>query len=130
MPPLCGFYSSQGTFHLFSTCWSLQPRSRDSRIPHTFMNLKVENSYIDGANLYLDSFHEWKVSSKSKILFPFKNLKSICKSPSVNKRINYQPFAKILLPQLTSDHHFSTHPALISSCFNGGGAVELLQTQF
>ena len=32
----------------------------------------------------------------------------------------YQPFAKILLPQLTSDHHFSTHPALISSYFNRG----------
>ena len=41
----------------------------------------------------------------------------------------YQPFAKILLPQLTSDHHFSTHPALISSYFNRG-AVALLQSQF
>ena len=42
----------------------------------------------------------------------------------------YQPFAKILLPQLTSHHHFSTHPALISSYFNRGavalcGAVRL-----
>ena len=41
----------------------------------------------------------------------------------------YQPFAKILLPQLTSDHHFSTHPALISSYFNRG-AVALLQSRF
>ena len=76
-------------------------------------------------------FFSWVESILKKFCFHTKieNLKSICKNPSVNKRINYQPFAKILLPQLTSDHHFSTHPALISSYFNRG-AVALLQSRF